>query len=386
MFQLGSHKALGPDGLPAFFYQEIWGIVKTDVINTVLAFFHSGSLFTPLNHTFITLILKIPFLDEVTHLRPISLCNVIYKIISKILAHEILDVLRKKKGRKTSFGMLKIDMSKAYDRVNWNFLRAVLTVTKFGDNWVRWVMECVSSVSYTLLVKGILHHHLSPYLFLFCANILSLIQAENLKQIHGVRVGRNGPSFTHLLFVDDSLLFLRKDAKSIENIKLILDWYCAISGQKLNLNKSDLFCSPNMHPDDQSALAQTLQVNLVQNPSKYLGMDFKLRGNRCADFQFLVDKLQSRLQGWKIRLLSQAGRSTLISSVLQALPLYTFACFKVPDTICNKMDSIVRSFWCEHEQGERNLHLIGWESVCQSKGDGRDWFEEIQNHESSNAS
>ena len=81
MFQLGSHKAPGPDGLPAFLYQDFWGIVKTDVINTVLAFFHSGSLFTPLNHTFITLIPKIPFLDEVTHFRPISLCNVIYKII-----------------------------------------------------------------------------------------------------------------------------------------------------------------------------------------------------------------------------------------------------------------------------------------------------------------
>lgn len=141
-------------------------------------------------------------------------------------------------------------------------------------------MECVSSVSYTLLVNGNLTSSfkpsqglrqgdpLSPYLFLFCANILSLslIQAANLKQIHGVRVGRNDPSFTHLLFADDSLLFFTKDAKSIENIKLILDWYCAISGQKLNLNKSDLFCSPNMHPDDQFALAQTLQVILSRTP------------------------------------------------------------------------------------------------------------------------
>lgn len=71
-------------------------------------------------------------------------------------------------------------------------------------------------------------------------------------------------------------------------------------------------------------------------------MDFKLRGNRCADFQFLVDKLQSRLQGWKIRLPSQAGRSTLISSVLQALPLYTFACFKVPDT---NQAMLAKQFW-----------------------------------------
>ena len=118
---------------------------------------------------------------------------------------------------------------------------------------------------------------------------------------------------------------------------------------------------------DQELLALTLQVNLVQNPTKYLGMNFVLRGNRCADFQFLIDKLQSKLQGWKARLLSQAGRTTLISSVLQSLPLYTFACFKVPESICNKMDSIIRAFWWGHETREKKLHLLSWESVCQPK-------------------
>ena len=185
IFQLGSHKAPGPDGLPAFFFQKFWSIVKMDVINTVQAFFYSGSLFKPLNHTFITLIPKVPFPDEVSHFRPISLCNVIYKVISKIMvnklkpimdslitpyqnafikgrnitdniliAHEIIDVFRKKKGRKASFGTLKIDMSKAYDRVDWMFLKAVLTVMKFKDRWIQWIMECVTSVSYTLLVNG----------------------------------------------------------------------------------------------------------------------------------------------------------------------------------------------------------------------------------------
>ena len=66
---------------------------------------------------------------------------------------------------------------------------------------------------------------------------------------------------------------------------------------------------------------------------------------RVADFHFLVDKLTSKLQGWKAKLLSQAGITTLISSVLQSIPLYTFSCFKVPDTICKKLDSIVRDFW-----------------------------------------
>lgn len=66
------------------------------------------------------------------------------------LAHEIMDALRKKKGRKYNFGALKIDMSKAYDRVDWNFLRAMLTVMKFDTKWVQWIMECVTTIRYTL--------------------------------------------------------------------------------------------------------------------------------------------------------------------------------------------------------------------------------------------
>ena len=162
VFQIGPHKAPGPDGIPGFFFQNFWSIIKTDVCNAIQAFFHSGSLFKAFNHTFITPIPKLPNPEEVSHFRPISLCNVFYKIISKILvnrlkpimdsiitpfqnafikgrnitdnillAHEIIDVVRKKRGKRDSYGVLKIDVSKAYDRVNWNFLKAILTVMRF---------------------------------------------------------------------------------------------------------------------------------------------------------------------------------------------------------------------------------------------------------------
>ena len=75
VFQLEPHKAPGLDGIPTFFFQEYWSTVKTDIINTVQAFFHLGSLFKPLNHTYITLIPKYPYPNDVTHFRPISLCN-----------------------------------------------------------------------------------------------------------------------------------------------------------------------------------------------------------------------------------------------------------------------------------------------------------------------
>ena len=78
---------------------------------------------------------------------------------------------------------------------------------------------------------------------------------------------------------------------------------------------------------------------------------FKLRGKRVVDFQDIIDKVQGKLQGWKAKLLSQAGRTTLISSVLQAMPLYTFSDFKVPKAVCNKLDAITRSFWWGHEIG-----------------------------------
>ena len=86
--------------------------------------------------------------------------------------------------------------------------------------------------------------------------------------------------------------------------------------------------------EEQVGLARSLQVNLVQQPSKYLGVQFKLRGNRVVDFQFLINKLKAKFQGWKMKLLSQAGRTTLIAFVLQSLPLYSFSCFKVPEHVC----------------------------------------------------
>lgn len=149
VFQLRPHKAPSPDGTPASFYQEYWNTVKFDIFNTIHAFFHSGSLLKALNHTYITLIPKINFPNEVHHFRPINLCNVVYKIISKIMvnrlkpfmdslvtpfqnafirgrnisdniliAHEIFDMLRKMRKRKKFYGALKIDMGKAYDRVD----------------------------------------------------------------------------------------------------------------------------------------------------------------------------------------------------------------------------------------------------------------------------
>ena len=177
-------KAPGPDGMPPLFYQNFWELVSGDVIHDILCFLNSGSLPKSLNHTFITLIPKTKNPESVTENRPISLCNVLYKIFSKVLANRLKRVLPKiilehqsafLKGRlitdnilvafetlhymknhnsgNTGFMALKLDMSKAYDRVEWSFLKAVMIQMGFNDRWVALIMECISSVTYSLLIN-----------------------------------------------------------------------------------------------------------------------------------------------------------------------------------------------------------------------------------------
>ena len=174
-------------------------------------------------------------------------------------------------------------MQKAYDRIEWSFLKAILHNMGFSTNWIHWVMLCVSTMSYRILInsspsktivpsRGLRQGDpLSPYLFILCANVLScaLIRNEQNNNIKGIRIGRNCPTFTHLFFADDSLLFFKDDSKTITTLQQTLNWYCDLSGQKFNAQKSELFCTLNISPDRQQAFSSTLGVKLVNHLGKY---------------------------------------------------------------------------------------------------------------------
>ena len=162
--QMAPLKAPGPDGMPPLFYQNFWDLVRGDVSGSILNFLNSGSLPSPLNHTFVTLISKTKNPERVTEFRPISLCNVLYKIFSKVLANRLKKVLphiisehqsafikgrlitdnilvayetfhymKNHNSRKSGYMALKLDMSKAYDRVEWSFLKDVMVQMGFHE-------------------------------------------------------------------------------------------------------------------------------------------------------------------------------------------------------------------------------------------------------------
>ncbi len=152
---------------------------------TILSSLNSGSLLKAVNHTYITLIPKTQAPQKVLDYRPISLCNVIYKILSKVLTNRLKHILPKiisetqsalvpghlitdnilvafetlhhmkttRSGR-PEFMAIKLDMSKAYDRVEWTFLKQIMLKMGFAPQWVNLMLKCISSVSFSILVNG----------------------------------------------------------------------------------------------------------------------------------------------------------------------------------------------------------------------------------------
>jgi len=134
---------------------------------------------------------------------------------------------------------IKLDMLKAYNQVEWTFLKKVMLRMGFDEGWVELTMRCVCSASFSFLVNGVprgrivpscgVRHgdSLSPYLFLFCTEGLTglLRQAEERGAFHGFRVCPNAPVFSHLCFADDSLIFFGADLPQANAVKDVLYSY-----------------------------------------------------------------------------------------------------------------------------------------------------------------
>lgn len=184
LFSFSSNKSPGPDGLPPLFYKNFWNTTKNALIGAVQHFFKTGHMLKALNCTFIALIPKKKKASRVDHFRPISLCNVTYKTVSKIIAHrlkahlhncispfqmafvagrnihdnsivshEIMHYLHLKKGPK-GFMAIKVDLAKAFDRVEWDLLICILKKFGFCSKFTDWILECISSSSMSFLING----------------------------------------------------------------------------------------------------------------------------------------------------------------------------------------------------------------------------------------
>ncbi|KAL9679650.1 hypothetical protein QQ045_017516 [Rhodiola kirilowii] len=294
-----------------------------------------GQIEDELNKTLITLVPKKKDPERIEEYRPISLCNVLVKLVTKVLAnrlkqilpeiisesqsvfvpgrlisdnilaaHELFHFIKSRKQQKGGFFALKLDMSKAYDRVEWDFLEVMLLRLSFPEAWVKCIMACVCSVSYVVRVNDMITKEfwpergirqgdpLSSYLFLICTEWLTtkLRELQNMKKINGVKICRGAPEISHLLFADDSMFFLKADVKNACNLKEALKEYEMLSGQMINFSKSEIYFSQNVAEEVKVSICSILGVGQVQKISKYLGLPVMF-SHKTELFQFIVEKV-----------------------------------------------------------------------------------------------
>ncbi|CAN6543407.1 unnamed protein product [Malus baccata var. baccata] len=406
VMNMGRLKAPEPDGFQVIFYQSFWEDQKTDVLSLIHTLLHEEVGLNTLNATHVVLIPKVPNPEMVSQFRSISLCNYSYKVMSKVLAnrlkvvlpniisssqnafvagrqihdnigiaHEMFHFLKGRKA-KTKYELgLKIDMQKAYDRVEWDFLDAIMGRMGFCNRWRHLIMGCVSSVQFAILLNGQPGKSfvpsrglrqgdpLFPFLFLLVGEVFScLIQkAVHDKLLDGVKLGASGPIISHIFFANDTLLFLKADGKNCRNLVDLINMYYDASGQQVNFQKSSVYFGANIPKRVSAELANILRVQVVHDPGAYLGVPAIWGRSKKRGLVYIKEKIMGKVQGWKHKLLSTAGREVLVKAVVQAIPAYPMYIFKFPATVCHDFDTIVADFLWESQGAKRKTHWVSKE-------------------------
>ncbi|XP_074318606.1 uncharacterized protein LOC141655424 [Silene latifolia] len=147
---------------------------------------------------------------------------------------------------------------------------------------------------------------------------LMIIKAESHKAIEGIKLSRNSPAISHLLYADDALLCFRLSPTSCESLRDILSSFSHMSGQMINHQKSYVKFSPNTPEDFREFVINILKVPSRQNFGLYLGAPIDLGRKKTSAFQFLLDKISTKILSWGASTFSQAAKILLINSILMA--------------------------------------------------------------------
>ena len=286
------------------------------------------------------LIPKVAHPENIIQFRPISLCNSLYKLLSRILVQrlkpymaeiinpcqagfvlgrrtsdniilvqEVIHTLRYRKGR-TGYVAIKLDLEKAYDRLEWSFIQDTLVFFQFPPNLITLIMNMISSTWFHILWNGMplpeivptrgvrQGDPLSPYLFILCLERLSLKLEEAVrdKLLHPISF-RGQVRLSHLFFADDIFLFTHAKVKDCTQLNHILHQFCVALGQLVSVSKSRLWFSPNTSRHCKDQVTGILSVPTTNHIGTYLGTPIFTSRRTTSSYQYLVDKIRVKKIG-----------------------------------------------------------------------------------------
>jgi hypothetical protein len=122
---------------------------------------------------------------------------------------------------------------------------------------------------------------------------------------------------------------------------------------------------------------QCLGLGLEAKGGKYLGLPLYVGRSKQKCFEYLKEKIWKRIQGWKERFLSAAGKELLLKAVAQAIPTYAMACFDLTKSLCDSISQMVCQYWWSQQDNESRMHWIGWEKMKLPKSEGGLGFRDL---------
>ncbi|XP_074304735.1 uncharacterized protein LOC141639525 [Silene latifolia] len=197
-----------------------------------------------------------------------------------------------------------------------------------------------------------------------------LRRAVKNQAIHGICISAEAPPISHLLFADDSIFFVRATIQEADVVNDILRKYEAASGQLVSLEKTTVVFSRGVIRGQRDAVSARLGVEEVREHARYLGLPTVVGRSKKVITDIIRDKLSKRLQGWREKILSRAGKEVLIKAVANSLTTYVMSVFKIPANFCDELRAIVARFWWGHDESKRGIHWVSWRKMARPKGEG----------------
>lgn len=163
--------------------------------------------------------------------------------------------------------------------------------------------------------------------------------------IHKIAIAKGAPKISHLLFANDNFIFFKANPLESQVIKTILEDYAAASGQIINFEKSAISFSKNVRDEVREVVGSIVGLRREGSSGNYLGLLSLVGRNKREILGFIKNRVINRVQSWKHKFLTKAGKEVLLKNVIQAIPLHVMSVFLLPSEMVNEIERVMNAFW-----------------------------------------
>lgn len=278
--------------------------------------------------------------------------------------------------------LLKLDIRKAYDSLEWPFLEDMMRKLNFPEMFVKWIMTCISSTSFSFMINGKSYGFIkgkrglrqgdpiSPLLFVIAMEYFSRIMkgvAENPN--FGFHLKCKKLKLNNLCFADDLMIVRKADINSAKLVKQAIEEFGATSGLMTNPSKCQMFVA-GVSSEIQKGMQQILQFSTGTLPVRYLGIPLITTRLTDDDCKPILDRIKRKINNWASKSLSYARRLQLINSVLFHIQVYWSSVLVLPASVFKKIESMCFNFLWQSQQDKRSMALVSLKQICVPKSEG----------------